>query len=108
MPVQRRRQFRPARHRGRRCRQWRDGCERGENCLHGFVECIISLFAVHVGFGLAHYQGITGVIDEGLMGLLLGVIYLRSGRNLAIPIIAHGIGDSIDFILIFLGKYPGM
>jgi hypothetical protein len=25
-----------------------------------------------------------------------------------VPIIAHGIGDSIDFILIFLGKYPGM
>ena len=70
---------------------------------------IISLFAVHVGFGIAHaYQGITGAIDEGLMGLLLGVIYLRTGRNLAVPIIAHGITDSIDFLLIFLGKYPGM
>lgn len=70
---------------------------------------IISLFVVHVGFGLAHaYQGVTGIIDEGLMGLLLGVIYLRSGRNLSVPIIAHGIQDSIDFVLIFLGKYPGM
>jgi uncharacterized protein len=70
---------------------------------------IISLLAVHVGFGMAHvYQGITGVIDEGLMGLLLGVIYLGTGRSLAVPIIAHGLGDSIDFVLIFLGKYPGM
>ena len=70
---------------------------------------IISLIAVHVGFGLAHaYQGLTGIIDEGLSGLLLGLIYLRTGRNLAVPIIAHGIGDSIDFLLIFLGKYPGM
>ena len=70
---------------------------------------IVSLIAVHVGFGLAHvYQGITGAIDEGLMGLLLGVIYLRTGRNLAVPIIAHGLGDTIDFLLIFLGKYPGM
>jgi membrane protease YdiL (CAAX protease family) len=70
---------------------------------------IISLIAVHVGFGLAHaYQGITGVIDEGLMGFLLGVIYLRTGRNLSVPIIAHGIADSIDFVLIFLGRYPGM
>ncbi len=69
---------------------------------------IVSLIAVHVGFGLAHaYQGWTGAIDEGLMGLLLGVIYLRTGRNLAVPIIAHGIGDSIDFVLMFLGKYPG-
>ena len=70
---------------------------------------IISLFAVHVGFGLAHaYQGITGVIDEGLMGLLLGVIYLRTGRNLSVGIVAHGVADTVDFLLIFLGKYPGL
>jgi hypothetical protein len=64
---------------------------------------------VHVGFGLAHaYQGLTGILDEGLVGLLLGLVYLGAKRNLAVPIIAHGIGDSIDFLLIFLGKYPGM
>jgi uncharacterized protein len=70
---------------------------------------ILSLIAVHVAFGLAHiYQGVTGAIDEGLMGLLLGLIYLRTGRNLSVPIVAHGVADSIDFILMFLGKYPGM
>jgi len=70
---------------------------------------VISLFVVHVGFGLAHaYQGITGIIDEGLAGFLLGIIYLQNRRNLAVPIIAHGITDTIDFLLIFLGKYPGM
>ncbi len=70
---------------------------------------IVSLIAVHLAFGLAHaYQGWTGIIDEGLMGLLLGLIYLRTGRNLAVPIIAHGVQDSIDFVLIFLGKYPGL
>ncbi len=70
---------------------------------------IVSLIAVHVGFGLAHaYQGITGVLDEGLMGLLFGIIYLRNGRNLAVPIIAHGVQDTIDIVLLFLGKYPGM
>jgi membrane protease YdiL (CAAX protease family) len=70
---------------------------------------IVSLVIVPVGFGLAHvHQGLTGVIDEGLMGLLLGLIYLRTGRNLSVPIIGHGLQDSIDFVLIFLGKYPGM
>jgi membrane protease YdiL (CAAX protease family) len=70
---------------------------------------VVSLIVVHVGFGMAHaYQGITGIIDEGLAGLLFGVVYLRNGRNLAVPIIAHGIGDTIDFLLIFAGKYPGM
>jgi membrane protease YdiL (CAAX protease family) len=70
---------------------------------------IVSLVAVHSAFGLAHaYQGMTGAIDEGLMGLLLGLIYLRTGRNLAVPIIAHGVSDTIDFVLIFFGKYPGL
>jgi len=70
---------------------------------------IMSLIAVHVAFGLAHaYQGLTGIIDEGLMGLLLGIIYLRTDRNLAVPIIAHGVSDTIDLLLMFLGKYPGM
>ena len=70
---------------------------------------IVSLIVVHIVFGLAHsYQGLTGVIDEGLMGVLLAVIYLRTGRNLAVPIVAHGVQDSIDLILIFSGKYPGM
>jgi len=68
---------------------------------------VLSLIIVHVGFGLAHaYQGITGVIDEGLAGLLLGIMYLSTRRNLAVPIVAHGVQDTIDFILIFLGKYP--
>lgn len=70
---------------------------------------IISLVAVHVGFGLAHgYQGITGILDEGLMGVLLALIYLATGRNLAVPIVAHGVQDTIDFVLIYLGIYPGM
>jgi membrane protease YdiL (CAAX protease family) len=70
---------------------------------------VVSLVAVHIGFGFSHiYQGWTGVIDEGLMGLLLGLIYLRTGRNLAVPIVAHGVADTVDFLLIFLGRFPGM
>jgi CAAX protease family protein len=73
------------------------------------IAWIVSLIAVQIVFGLVHkYQGWTGVVDEGLMGVLLAIIYLRSGRNLFVPIIAHGIQDSIDLILIFLRKYPGM
>ena len=70
---------------------------------------ILSLIVVHIVFGLAHsYQGLTGVIDEGVMGVLLAAIYLQTGRNLAVPIVAHGVQDSIDLILIFIGRYPGM
>jgi membrane protease YdiL (CAAX protease family) len=73
------------------------------------VAWIVSLIVVHVGFGLAHaYQGIVGVLDEGLQGILLGLLYLRTGRNLSVPIVAHGIADTCDVVLIFLGRYPGM
>ena len=69
---------------------------------------IVSLVAVHIVFGLAHwYQGWTGVIDEGLMGVLLGILYLGTGRNLAVPIVAHGVQDSNPLILIFLGEVSG-
>jgi membrane protease YdiL (CAAX protease family) len=68
-----------------------------------------SLVTVSIAFGLAHgYQGLTGWIEEGLAGLALGVMYLRTGRNLAVPIVAHGVCDTIDMILIFFGKMPGM
>ena len=70
---------------------------------------IISLVGVNMVFGLAHsYQGITGIIDEGLMGVLLGLMYLGTGNNLSVPIIAHGVADTVDALLIFLGTYPGM
>jgi membrane protease YdiL (CAAX protease family) len=73
------------------------------------IAWIVSLISVQIVFGLAHsYQGLVGVIDEGLMGALLAVIYLRTGRNLAVPVLAHGVQDSIDLILIFCGRYPGM
>lgn len=69
----------------------------------------ISLVSVNVLFGCAHAgQGITGIIENALAGAILGLLYLRCGRGLAVPIIAHGITDTADFILLFLGKYPGL
>ncbi|HMK30354.1 MAG TPA: type II CAAX endopeptidase family protein [Terriglobales bacterium] len=69
----------------------------------------LSLLVGNIVFGLAHaYQGPTGIIEEGIAGALLGVMYLRTGRNLWVPIIAHGTSDTIDAILIFLGRFPGM
>jgi membrane protease YdiL (CAAX protease family) len=68
-----------------------------------------SLIVVSTLFGLAHSgQGITGMIDEGIMGLLLGLMYLGCGRNLSVPIVAHGVQDTVDVLLIFLGRYPGL
>jgi membrane protease YdiL (CAAX protease family) len=70
---------------------------------------IASLVAVNMAFGCAHsYQGITGIIDEGFSGLLLGLLCLGTGCNLSVPVIAHGVTDTVDVLLIFFGQYPGM
>jgi membrane protease YdiL (CAAX protease family) len=69
----------------------------------------VSLIAVNTAFGYAHsYQGITGILDEGLMGVFLGLMYLGTGCNLWVPIVAHGVQDTVDLLLIFFGRYPGM
>lgn len=70
---------------------------------------VLSLVIVSVIFGYAHlYQGVTGVTENAIDGFLLGLVYLRCGRKLSVPIIAHGVTDTLDFLLIFIGKYPGM
>jgi uncharacterized protein len=70
---------------------------------------VISLIVVSVLFGVVHlYQGTAGVITVTLTGLVLGSLYLVTGRNLWLPIIVHGVNDTVGFLLIYLGKYPGL
>jgi uncharacterized protein len=70
---------------------------------------IISLVLGNVLFGAAHMgQGITGMIENAIDGILLGVLYLRRKNSLATPIIAHGVTDTVDLLLLFLGRYPGI
>jgi hypothetical protein len=71
------------------------------------VAWIASLLLVNAAFGTAHaYQGITGILDEGFMDLLLGLMFLWGGEDLWIPIVAHGVQDSIDTLLLYSGHYP--
>jgi hypothetical protein len=75
----------------------------------GMRAWVLALVLVNVAFGLAHlYQGPSGVIQATVGGVLLGVLYLVTGRNLLAPILAHGIGNSIDFTVMYLGLYPGV
>jgi membrane protease YdiL (CAAX protease family) len=58
-------------------------------------------------FGLAHHaQGVTGVLDNILAGLLFAFLYLYSGRNLWLPILTHGIIDTSSVLLLYLGYHP--
>lgn len=80
-----------------------------EFCGSGLRAWMVALAVVNVAFGLAHlYQGPSGVVQATVGGVLLGILYLATGRNLLAPILAHGIGNSIDFTVMYLGWYPGV
>ncbi len=65
---------------------------------------IVSLLVSSLVFGAAHaYQGLTGVLDIFLAGIMLGLLYLYSKRNLWLVILTHGIIDTIGFVLIYAG-----
>ncbi len=64
----------------------------------------LSLIFSSIFFGLVHfYQGPPGIVLTGLTGLLFGLIYLKSNRNLWMIIIAHGLMNTFTFVLVFLG-----
>jgi len=66
----------------------------------------IALILNAIVFGVAHaYQSVTGVLDTALAGMVLGLLYLFAGRNLWLPILTHGIIDTIGFLLIYAGLY---
>jgi len=65
---------------------------------------LAAMLYVAVLFGFAHfYKGPAGVIDSTYSGLVLGGVYLLSGRNLWAAIMAHGISDTFVVVAIFMG-----
>jgi membrane protease YdiL (CAAX protease family) len=65
---------------------------------------VLAMVCVAVLFGFAHYyKGPAGVLDSTYSGLVLGMAYLISGRNLWAPILAHGLSDTFAVAAIYLG-----
>jgi membrane protease YdiL (CAAX protease family) len=89
-----------------------------EICFRGFLmkrvaqvfgESRAAWLLSSVLFGWGHTeQGVPGWIQEGLSGLILGVLFLCAKRNLVVPIVAHGVSNTLAFILIYFGRYPGL
>ena len=68
------------------------------------IAYVAATLYVAVLFGLAHfYKGPAGIMDSTYSGLVLGGVYLFSGRNLWAAILAHGISDTIVVLVIFMG-----
>lgn len=63
---------------------------------------VIGLVLSSLVFGLVHYyQGVNGIVITGIGGLVNGLLYFKFGKNLWASIFAHGIADTIAFVLIY-------
>lgn len=60
-------------------------------------------------FGFAHFsQGLIGMIENSVNGILFGALFLASGRNLWLMVILHGVSNTVDMVMIYFGNYPGV
>ncbi|MHB8600785.1 MAG: CPBP family glutamic-type intramembrane protease [Ktedonobacteraceae bacterium] len=65
---------------------------------------IIAIILQAVVFASGHaYQGITGVISAGITGIIFGVMYIASRRNLWLTVVTHGVFDTVSFLFVFFG-----
>jgi uncharacterized protein len=65
---------------------------------------VIAILGSAVLFGYGHfYKGPAGVLDSGVAGVILGTVYLVSGRNLWACVLTHGFIDTFAVLAAFLG-----
>lgn len=74
--------------------------ERVERLVEGLVPAAwttrAALLASSLAFGASHYwQGTASIVGVSVLGLGLGLAFLRAGRNLAVPVVAHGVLDVV-------------
>jgi uncharacterized protein len=74
------------------------------------VAWILSTLVVNIAFGIAHdYQDISGIAITAIGGVTYAVLYFLAGRNLAVPIMAHGMQNTCDFLFMYRGGIiPGI
>jgi membrane protease YdiL (CAAX protease family) len=69
----------------------------------------VAILVAAVPFGIAHmYQGPAGMIGTGLVGFVLGVIFLVHGYNLWYPVFTHGFINTVAMILIYFDVDRGL
>lgn len=64
----------------------------------------IAVVTSAVVFGLAHFDwGIVGIVQTAFMGLVLGISYVVTNRNLWVLILAHAYIDTLLLVQMYLG-----
>jgi len=70
----------------------------------GSISMIINIGIFAILFGWMHsYQGVTGQIVTGIIGLILSIIFYKRGYDLWFNIAVHGFFDTIGLALVYNG-----
>lgn len=65
---------------------------------------LLNVLLASAVFGLAHgYQGRSGMVSTGVVGAVLGWVFVASGFDLWLAILVHGFIDTIGIALIAVG-----
>jgi membrane protease YdiL (CAAX protease family) len=68
----------------------------------GFLALCLNLLLSSILFGLAHwYQGPSGVLSTGVVGLILGAIFIWTGFNVWPVIFTHAFVDTVSLLLLY-------
>ena len=67
----------------------------------GWGSLTLNILVTSTVFGLSHgYQGRSGIISTGIVGMVLALIFVLSDFNLWLVILTHGLIDTIGIALI--------
>jgi membrane protease YdiL (CAAX protease family) len=70
----------------------------------GSIALVVNVLYSSIVFGLSHgYQGPSGMLSTGIVGVILGGIFILSDFNLWLVIFTHGFIDTIGIGLIAIG-----
>jgi len=70
----------------------------------GLLATILNIVFTSIVFGFCHaYQNKCGIVTTGLIGSLIAIVFLISGRNLWVAILTHGFIDTIGILSIYFG-----
>lgn len=74
---------------------------------HSKAAYAVAMALISALFGLGHvYQGAAGIVSSAVAGLYFGTLYLASGRNLWLAILAHGSSNTLALAMTYLGLVP--
>ncbi len=66
----------------------------------------LSLVISSIIFGIGHFNdGTQAIFLTAINGFILGVVYLKTNRNIWAAFIAHAFANTVELLIIYFGLY---